>query len=250
MATTITIDASVDDETSSNQSDSITVDEDDESSVDVKSSLNGDIELDDGASDDESISQYPAYTKATWVKCALVASWISIVLTLLAGVGGIVAAIIIKSSAMLGFALESFVDVFSSVLVLWRFWHGGSKDPAVAAKLASREKRASVGIAITFILISIVVGIQAIVHLAKKTEPEEATTLIIIASCCLVAFLVLAVVKFRISFALHSSAMRKDAVTSAAVAILSGGIIVYPKQPFIMFSPFFLSFFRITLLTH
>ena len=49
---------------------------------------------------------------------------------------------------------ESLVDILSSVLVLWRFW-GNIGDESV---LALREKRASVLIATTFVLLAFIVG--------------------------------------------------------------------------------------------
>lgn len=51
------------------------------------------------------------------------------------------------SAAVLGYALESFVDVWSSILVLWRFWGDGSSEAAAA--MAQREKWASFGISMS-----------------------------------------------------------------------------------------------------
>lgn len=51
------------------------------------------------------------------------------------------------SAAVLGYALESFVDVWSSVLVLWRFWGDGSCEAAAA--MMRREKYASFGISLS-----------------------------------------------------------------------------------------------------
>jgi hypothetical protein len=42
--------------------------------------------------------------------------------------------LLVCSAAVLGYALESFVDVWSSVLVLWRFWGDGSHDAAGKAR--------------------------------------------------------------------------------------------------------------------
>lgn len=52
-----------------------------------------------------------------------------------------------RSAAVLGYALESFVDVWSSILVLWRFWGDGSNDSAAA--MVRREKYASFGISLS-----------------------------------------------------------------------------------------------------
>lgn len=46
---------------------------------------------------------------------------------------------------MLGYSLESFVDVWSSILVLYRFWD----DKVEAEVTRQREKLASFGISLT-----------------------------------------------------------------------------------------------------
>ena len=72
--------------------------------------------------------------------------------------------------------LENFVDALSSALVCWRFW------PASPEILESREKRASIGIAGAFVVLSFVVGGVAISNLAQETAVENADTLIALAS--------------------------------------------------------------------
>jgi len=55
-----------------------------------------------------------------WTRHAITISWISIAITMATGVIGIACAVLYGSMAMLGYGLESFVDVFSSVIVVWR----------------------------------------------------------------------------------------------------------------------------------
>ena len=57
---------------------------------------------------------------------------------------GIIFAVVGKSAATLGLALENAVDIFSSSLVCWRFWGGGSTIPMEVLEL--REKKASIAI--------------------------------------------------------------------------------------------------------
>lgn len=76
----------------------------------------------------------------------------------------------------MGFGLENFVDAVSSALVVWRFW------PAPEEVLESREKRASIGIAMAFVALGVVVGGVAISNLVKKHEPEDPDTLIALVS--------------------------------------------------------------------
>ena len=54
---------------------------------------------------------------------------------------------VMSSAAVLGYALESFVDVWSSLLVLWRFWDDRSTD--VSGMALQREKYASFGISVS-----------------------------------------------------------------------------------------------------
>lgn len=61
--------------------------------------------------------------------------------------------VLICSSALLGYGLEALVDVWSSVLVLWRFWNDPDGEGQYFLVTRRREQRASVGIAVTFILI-------------------------------------------------------------------------------------------------
>ena len=57
------------------------------------------------------------------------------------------------SSALLGYGLESLVDVWSSILVLWRFWGDPEGEGSYFLVTRRREARASVGIAVTFVII-------------------------------------------------------------------------------------------------
>lgn len=55
-----------------------------------------------------------------WVRRAIIVSWVSIVITVASGVAGLTIFAVAHSSAMLGYGLESFVDVFSSAVIVWR----------------------------------------------------------------------------------------------------------------------------------
>ncbi len=70
------------------------------------------------------------------------------------------------SAALIAYGLESFVDLFASVLVLWRFWDDASNEAGMKANL-DREERANVGIAATFIIIAVITGGDAISHLVQ-----------------------------------------------------------------------------------
>ena len=149
-------------------------------------------------------------------------SYASIAITILCLIVGLIVGIKNNSSAMLASALESGVDVVSSILVLWRFW-GKEGDEG---KLATREKRASVSIAMTFIVISLIVGITSIAHLAKMQVPENTGALSGISVPTMIILGILGFEKLYIAKRLGSFAMKKDGVCSIAAAGLSLGITV------------------------
>ena len=73
-------------------------------------------------------------------------SLISCFITFFAAILGLASSKASGSSAMLGFGLENLVDLLSSMVVVWRFYVGGSTEvtPALVAKLNGREKKASI----------------------------------------------------------------------------------------------------------
>jgi len=160
----------------------------------------------------------------SWVSVAFTLSWVSLVLTIIAFVCGLVVSGVTSSSATLGFALENAVDFLSSALVCWRFWGGGKAVPE--AQLEQREKRASVGIAISFVILAFVVGGVAIGHLSTHERPSDVTVLIALSVPSAIAFGLLGGLKMWVGQATSSASMKKDAACSLCGAVLSLGVIV------------------------
>ena len=150
---------------------------------------------------------------------AVVLSAVSILITICFACVGVLIAIITRSAATLGFALESGVDVVSSALIIWRFCGGDEK------ALERREKRASVLIALTFLIMALVLTTVAVIHLAEHSDPLNADILLGFAIPSTAIFSVLGVLKLVVGCELKSYALRKDAVCSFAAAALSTGVV-------------------------
>ena len=164
-----------------------------------------------------------------WTHRAITVSWVSIALTLISGIIGIVCAVLYSSMAMLGYGLESFVDVFSSFCVVWRFEK--SLDSSLPQEMHDEighrlEKQSGVGISFSFVAIAIVVGAQAVTHLAHTKHPEASSVLQAMAWISVVAFFILGGIKWHIADKLSSTTMKKDAICSIAVAIISLAVAV------------------------
>lgn len=88
------------------------------------------------------------------------------------------------------------------------------------------EKRAGIGISFTFVAIAFIVGGQASAHLAESHHPNNDTAMIVLAALSVVAFAVLGGVKWHISDKLKSPTMKKDAICSLAVGVISLAVTV------------------------
>jgi len=151
-------------------------------------------------------------------------AWLSLVITIIAFAAGLAIAVVTASSATLGFALENAVDFLSAALVCWRFWGGGETVPE--STLAQREKRASVGIALAFVLLAVVVGGVAIGHVSSAEAPSNIAALLALAVPSAIAFGVLGVLKFYVGVVTDSTSMKKDGLCSLCGACLSAGVIL------------------------
>jgi len=160
----------------------------------------------------------------SWTWWAYTLSWLSLAITVLAFIAGLIIANVTASSATLGFALENAVDFFSSALVCWRFWGGGASVPEDVLEL--REKRASVGIAISFVVLAFVVGGVACGHLSQHEPPSDIGVLVGLAAPSAILFGALGVAKLRVGAATHSASLKKDAACSLCGAVLSLGVCI------------------------
>jgi len=155
---------------------------------------------------------------------AYVLSWISMFFTVLAFGLGVGISVASHSAATLGYALENGVDSFSSALVLWRFWGGGKEGGPTEAQLELREKRASIGIGMMFIILAVVVGGVASAHLDASEPPEEPGLLLGLSAPSVLIFLVLGVLKYRVGKKIDSPSLAKDGVCSLCGSGLSFGV--------------------------
>jgi divalent metal cation (Fe/Co/Zn/Cd) transporter len=158
---------------------------------------------------------------------AFVLSWISLVITLAAAIGGITAYYKLDSALILVYGLENCVDFFSSAIVLWRFYLPPSSDAAEEARLLSREKRASVAISFVLALLGFGTIIAASNDFAQgRSQEEDLYALYYISLLSIFVFGGMAMVKFRYARYLDSSSLRKDGICSALGTTLAASLFL------------------------
>ncbi|KAK3741077.1 hypothetical protein QZH41_009875, partial [Actinostola sp. cb2023] len=140
-----------------------------------------------------------------WRTAALAISFFSIVINLALAVVYFVLSYAVLSPAAFGFAFEVILDCISSMVVLWRFLgregHLYSYD---------KERKASLGIAVCFILSAIAISAKAAHTLVDDTEPKRSESLLILSSVTFVVLFVAAYIKYLVAFKIDSNSMRID----------------------------------------
>lgn len=114
-------------------------------------------------------------------------AWATVAWNVVEAVVAIGAGAAAGSIALVGFGLDSTVEVMSALVIVWQFRGVG----------AERERRALKLIAVSFFALAAYVTIQAIIELASVSEPSESMVGIGLASASLVVMPVLARAKRR-----------------------------------------------------
>ena len=106
-------------------------------------------------------------------------SWASLGYMAIEGLVAIVAGIVAGSIALIGFGLDSAIEGFASVVIVWRFT--GSRTLSHRA-----EERAQKLVAVQFFILAPYVAVEAVRTLVNGTHPEESIVGIALAASSLV----------------------------------------------------------------
>lgn len=153
-------------------------------------------------------------------------SWLSLILTIIAAIGGIVGYAKTDSTLILAFGLENVVDFFSSAVVLWRFYCPTGADQELLAKLQKREERASVAISLVIGLLGAFVFALGVFDLLEHDEDQDLDLLFMISFISILVFGSLTIVKFQFARKLDSASLYKDGICSLIGTCLSGSLLL------------------------
>lgn len=146
-------------------------------------------------------------------------SWLSLLWMTIEGAVAIAAGIVAGSIALVGFGLDSAIEGFASVIIIWRFT--GHRIHSDAA-----ETRAQKLVAVQFFLLTPYVAIESVRALIGGEHPD-ATLVGILLACGSVVFMpMLAIAKQRIADQLGSAATRGEGRQNMLCAYLAGALLV------------------------
>jgi divalent metal cation (Fe/Co/Zn/Cd) transporter len=158
-------------------------------------------------------------TRARLVRRARTLSLLSIAwMTIEAGVA-IVAAVLAGSVALLGFGMDSLIELASASTILWLYT--GRRSDSHAA-----ERRAQQLIALSFAALALYVAFDAIGTLSGGAHPDVSWSGLAVCGGAIVFMPLLARAKGRVAAQLGSAATAGDAAQSWLCAITAGAVLV------------------------
>jgi divalent metal cation (Fe/Co/Zn/Cd) transporter len=129
------------------------------------------------------------------------------------------AGIIAGSVALIGFGVDSSIEVISALGLLWRLRKAGPE--ATVAEESAAERRALYIVAGTFFLLSAYISFEAITALVGREEPETSTVGLVLSVLSLLIMPALAWWKQRTGREMSSRALVADAAETWVCSYLS-----------------------------
>jgi divalent metal cation (Fe/Co/Zn/Cd) transporter len=137
------------------------------------------------------------------------------------GVVAIAAGVTAGSVSLVGFGIDSAIEVSAALILAWRLHHerqGGCMHAA--------DARATKAIAVSFVALASYVAYDALGVLIDGTKPEASTVGVVLAAVSLVLMPALATAKARLAPVLGSTAAKADAAQTNLCALLSAVVLV------------------------
>jgi divalent metal cation (Fe/Co/Zn/Cd) transporter len=164
----------------------------------------------------------PRIDRATYERLARRArllSWLSLAWMTVEGGVAISAGLVASSIALVGFGLDSAIEGFASLVIVWRF----SRSRMFSA---AAETRAQKLVAIQFFVLAPYVGIESVRALIGGERPDETWVGIALAASSVVLMPLLGIAKQRIADQIGSAATKGEGRQNMLCAYLAGALLV------------------------
>lgn len=141
------------------------------------------------------------------------------------GLVAVAAGVVAGSISLVGFGLDSFIEVVSGAALLWRM----SVDADIHRREANERLTLRI-VGICFVALSVYIAYESVNDLIAKKAPEHSVPGIILAVASLIAMPLLSRAKRKVASDLGSAAMKADArqteFCTYLSAILLGGLLL------------------------
>jgi divalent metal cation (Fe/Co/Zn/Cd) transporter len=157
------------------------------------------------------------HRRGLWLEVFTVA-WNVVEAVVAVGVG-----IAVGSVALVGFGVDSGIEVISAVALLWRLLKAGPH--ASVPEESAAERKALYLVAATFLLLALYILYEAVGALISGEGPESSTVALVLSGVSLVIMPVLAYLKGRTGREMGSRALVADSVETWVCAYLSVALL-------------------------
>lgn len=156
-----------------------------------------------------------AVTRQRWLTATTI-GW-----NVVEGVVAIAAGIGAGSVSLIGFGLDSSIEVSAAVILAWRL----AQERRTGCK-QQVDKRAQRLVAVSFAALAVYVGVESVRDLVTAHRPDESLVGIVIAALSLAVMPMLARVKRRLAPVIGSRAVEAEATQTVLCALMSGGLLL------------------------
>ncbi len=160
-------------------------------------------------------------TKQSLIKKALRVEWVLIVYNILEAIASVGVGVLAKSIALVGFGLDSVIEVSAALILVWRLSHKGTEEEE-----NKREKKALTFIGYTFFLLAGYVLYESGGKLMRHEHPDASLIGIVIAVLSLLIMPGLGFLKLKLAKQLDSRALRADAMETIICSYLSFTLLI------------------------
>jgi Co/Zn/Cd efflux system component len=156
--------------------------------------------------------------KAFWTKRAVWLCWFTIIYNLLEGLISVGLGIKDEAVSLAGFGIDSFIEVASAVIVLWKFKSEASSDTVISVE---SERSATHAIGWLFLSLAVITFSASSFRLWTKGAPDTTVPGLFISTLSISFMFFLWKAKIKAGKMLDSATVMKDAACSRACIQLS-----------------------------
>lgn len=160
-------------------------------------------------------------TRAAAVQSGVNLEYFTVAWNSLEALVALICGVVAGSIALVGFGLDSLIEVSSGVILLWRL-HSDQDN----ARRGAAERRALKLVGITLIVLAAYVAGDSAVSLLRREAPERSLPGIALAAASLVAMPLLARAKRRVASTIASPALQADSRQTDICAYLSAILLL------------------------
>ena len=160
-------------------------------------------------------------TRKDLIKKVLIVEWVLVIYNIAEAIASILFGNKADSIALVGFGLDSVIEVSAASMLIWRLSHKGDDEEA-----EKKEKKALFFIGITFFCLAAYIAHESVFKLIRQEKPEATLIGILITLLSVTIMPTLGLMKKKIAKQIGSRALEADAMETIICSYLSATLLI------------------------